>query len=328
MELWGIETLLRTAGTLVVVQCFLQINKVLRNYTPKQPKPVPFPFGSGIAHSYNVTVPSDLPFALGDGAGGMSVQGGREYMEDRIAVIRGLAKGAVWFGVFDGHGGAAVSTFLSTRLPELLFSSSLNPYVAKEDDLPMMMKWAYLQADHEWTEMNKENPKWDGSTAVSALLIRTEGGGGWKVVVANVGDSRAVLCLKGDEVEELSVDHKPTHPGEKMRVEKLGGEISFHKGTWRVERTLAVTRAIGDTHLKPFVVAEPDIQTREIKAGEKASLILASDGLWDVISSLEAAQIIQHCSTKRAEDAAKMLTIEALRRGSKDNITVLVYFFQ
>ena len=79
-------------------------------------------------------------------------------------------------------------------------------------------------------------------------------------MVANVGDSRAVLS-KGGKAVPMSVDHKPNRLDERRRIENAGGVVVW-AGTWRVGGVLAVSRAFGDRMLKQYVVALPDIQVR------------------------------------------------------------------
>jgi len=96
----------------------------------------------------------------------------------------------------------------------------------------------------------------------------------------------------------------------------------FFFGTWRVEGVLAVTRAIGDRRLKKYVSAVPEIKRRKIQEGDQF-LILATDGVWDVLSSQEACEVVL-TSGGDVREAARKLTTTAFNRGSLDNITSLV----
>jgi serine/threonine protein phosphatase PrpC len=84
---------------------------------------------------------------------------------------------------------------------------------------------------------------------------------------------------------------------------------------------LAVTRAIGDRRLKKYVSAVPEIRVRSIKDADEY-LILASDGVWDVLSSQAAVDVV--CAAKDVTEASRRLTETAYKRGSMDNITSLV----
>jgi protein phosphatase 1L len=162
----------------------------------------------------------------------------------------------------------------------------------------------------------------DGSTAVSCLLQppRTPGGAR-RLLVANLGDSRCALVRADGSAVALSVDHKPNRPDERERVVAAGGHVIF-AGCWRVQGDLAVSRAFGDSHLKSFgVSAEPELSRVDLAEGD-TQLILASDGLWDVVDEAQCGSLLRH----RPEplDAARALCEMASQRGSMDNITVLV----
>ncbi|KAL3513774.1 hypothetical protein ACH5RR_026491 [Cinchona calisaya] len=88
----------------------------------------------------------------------------------------------------------------------------------------------------------------------------------------------------------LSVDHKPDRSNERERIEQAGGFVIW-AGTWRVGGVLAVSRAFGDKLLKPYVVAEPEIQEEKIHGVD--FIIIASDGLWNVLSHKDAVAIVQ-----------------------------------
>ncbi|KAH8487583.1 hypothetical protein H0E87_026235, partial [Populus deltoides] len=94
--------------------------------------------------------------------------------------------------------------------------------------------------------------------------------------------------------------------------------------TWRVGGVLAMSRAFGNRMLKQFVVAEPDIQEQKIDQ-EFELLVLASDGLWDVVPNEDAVSIAR--TEEEPETAARKLTEAALTRGSADNITCIVVRF-
>ncbi|KAL6841065.1 hypothetical protein ACP4OV_029034 [Aristida adscensionis] len=172
-----------------------------------------------------------------------------------------------------------------------------------------------------------------GSTAVAALLVRD------RLVVANAGDSRAVLArAAADPPIPLSYDHKPDRPDELARIMAVGGRVVYNNGL-RVRGILAMTRAIGDGFLRPEVISEPDITiTRRTAADE--CLVLASDGLWDALSNKFACDVARQCLVDHAADAAPqavvlepeprcnraaaLLARLALCRGSEDNITAVV----
>jgi serine/threonine protein phosphatase PrpC len=156
------------------------------------------------------------------------------------------------------------------------------------------------------------------------------------ILVANIGDSRAVLC-RSETAYELTRDHKPSDPNEKQRIEGLGGSVIWcgdvdyfgnpikEQGIYRVNGNLALSRAIGDRAERPHVSASPDMVAMDVQEGDEF-IILATDGLWDVMDSSEAVSYVKFVveAGLSKEKVASQVVQEALRRGTFDNITVLV----
>ncbi|KAH7853910.1 hypothetical protein Vadar_007962 [Vaccinium darrowii] len=127
---------------------------------------------------------------------------------------------------------------------------------------------------------------------------------------------------------------KPDRPDEFRRIQACGGRVIFVNGP-RVEGILAMSRALGDKYLKPIVISEPEISFTRRDPGDEC-LILASDGLWDVLSNDLACEIASECLRQEDEgaatvfypsqsaSAATLLTRLALGRRSSDNISVIV----
>jgi protein phosphatase 2C len=137
-----------------------------------------------------------------------------------------------------------------------------------------------------------------------------------------------VLCRGGDGATPvaLSSDHKPDRPDEQERIEAAGGRVIFWEGA-RVLGVLAMSRAIGDGYLKPYVCSVPEVTVAELADGDEC-LILASDGLWDVVSNEAACEVARACLRRGREkwcaEAAALLTKLALARRSADNVSVVV----
>jgi serine/threonine protein phosphatase PrpC len=114
---------------------------------------------------------------------------------------------------------------------------------------------------------------------------------------------------------------------ERERVISAGGSVKWQIDTWRVgPAALQVTRSIGDDDLKPAVTAEPEI-TETILSPEDEYIVMASDGLWDVMKNEEVINIIKD-TVKEPGMCSKRLATEAAQRGSKDNITVILVFLR
>ncbi|CAI0546711.1 unnamed protein product [Linum tenue] len=255
--------------------------------------------------------------------GSASAIGGRKEMEDAVAVELGFKGGYDFFGVYDGHGGAGVAEACRERLHELL-AEEIGAGVAAGAEWGGVMERCFGRMDG----MVEEKDRMVGSTAVVAVVGKEE------VVVANCGDSRAVLCRGGGVVVPLSSDHKPDRPDELERVEAAGGRVINWNG-YRVLGVLSTSRSIGDEYLKPFIISTPEVVVTK-RSPEDEFLILGSDGLWDVISNEDACQVVRRCLKGRmrrrrgssqeppAAEAAAVLAELAMAQGSKDNISVIV----
>ncbi|KAJ4917307.1 putative protein phosphatase 2C 11 [Raphanus sativus] len=242
-----------------------------------------------------------------------SLKGKRATMEDffetRISDVDGQM--VAFFAVFDGHGGARTAEYLKNNL--------FNNLVTHHDfisDTKKAIVQVFKQTDEEYLVEERGQPKNAGSTASTAFLV------GDKLIVANVGDSRVVASINASAVP-LSNDHKPDRSDERQRIEDAGGFIIW-AGTWRVGGILAVSRAFGDKQLKPYVIAEPEIQEEDISTLD--FIVIASDGLWNVLSNEDAVAIARDISD--AETASRKLVQEAYARGSCDNITCIVVRFE
>ncbi|XP_028806830.1 probable protein phosphatase 2C 76 isoform X2 [Neltuma alba] len=242
-----------------------------------------------------------------------SFRGKRVTMEDfydiKISNIDG--RSVCLFGIFDGHGGSRAAEYLKEHL-----FNNLMKHPKFLTDTKLAISETYQQTDADFLDSERDTFRDDGSTASTAVLVDNH------LYVANVGDSRTIISKAGKAIA-LSEDHKPNRTDERKRIENAGGVIMW-AGTWRVGGVLAMSRAFGNRMLKQFVVAEPEIQEQVIDE-ELELLLLASDGLWDVVPNDDAA------SLARAEDepeaAARRLTEAAFSRGSADNITCIVVRF-
>ncbi|KAL9923382.1 protein phosphatase 1L isoform X3 [Glossina fuscipes] len=179
-----------------------------------------------------------------------------------------------------------------------------------------------LAADYKLVEAAKKTTNIAGTTALIAIMQDS------RLIVANVGDSRGVMCNARGIAIPLSFDHKPQQVRERKRIHDAGGFIAF-RGVWRVAGILATSRALGDYPLKDknLVIANPDILTFDLNDHKPAFIILASDGLWDTFSNEEACSFIKE-HLHEPDFGARSLALQSYNRGSVDNITVLVIVFK
>jgi len=243
--------------------------------------------------------------------------GRRPTMEDQI-VIMGCLGGESnedYFAVFDGHGGSTASKYSGQQLHEILHSllqeNVLNPEELT-NQMPTFLKESFLRCNQGLKPLGCQET---GTTAVVAYCR------GNQLWVANAGDSRAVLCKNGTAVR-VTTDHKPTLESERNRILQLKGYVIFG----RVNGVLAVSRALGDFYFHPHVTCEPEVfGPFDVYDGDYQFLILACDGLWDVVDDSKAIQIV--LDSKTPEEGAQRLVTTALQSLSGDNISVIVIFF-
>lgn len=225
----------------------------------------------------------------------------------------GCLAGKFCLGVFDGHGketGATISEFVRNNLAMKMLG-----YKSAKIGMWEGCSWMQTKIEDELYEEGKEG----GTTAVVGIIQNN------MLTVANVGDSRALGILQ-DQVVPLSIDHKPSNKNEKERILQVGGWMHNGYVFGQGGHGLALTRSFGDllAHENEVISATPDIKTFTVVPGDV--LVFASDGLWDVLSNDDVANFIKENISlgELRENTAIELSIEARRRGSRDDITVLI----
>ena len=267
------------------------------------------------------------------------------------------------FAVYDGHGkvGHKVSQFVCDKIENKLqnhpeFYSNVSKALEEtflivndelrnspfEVSLFLFFKNMFII---NWLHFlhNAQFPIFSGTTAVVMLLCNDI------LYVSNVGDSRAVLgeINNNNKINfmNLTTDHKPDKPSERQRIESFGGHVSdppipgHTARAWsckeRIGLGLAMSRSIGDFALKSSgVIALPEITMHPIAKNhnQQQFIILASDGVWDFVSSQEAVNAVGKIMNDggTANDACKELTRISVNRWKeksedyRDDITVIV----
>jgi serine/threonine protein phosphatase PrpC len=138
-----------------------------------------------------------------------------------------------------------------------------------------------------------------------------------------------MLCRDGCGAA-LTRDHTAADAGERKRIAACGGAVAQHGagGQWRVgDAAIAVTRGIGDFDLREQgLTPEPEITRVDITPDDEF-ILLACDGLWDVMDVDDVIALVQS-TVKEPSMVVKRIVAEALTRGSSDNITVVIAFLQ
>lgn len=259
-------------------------------------------------------------------------------------------------GVFDGHGpwGHLVGKRVKKVMPAYLLHywqealNMMNEDLLKNANFDRFGMWkkAFLKTcstvDYDLELHPVIDSLYSGTAAIT--MIRE----GDLMVLANVGDSRAVLGTISDdgslEAVQLTVDFKPNLPQETERIYKSGGivsELDDEPGVSRIRASneelpegpgLALSRAFGDFFVKDFgLISEPDVIQRTITTRDHF-VILATDGVWDVVSNEKAVEIVS--STTERDEAAKRLVDYASGQWKRkrpgfaaDDISVVCLFF-
>ncbi|XP_021772822.1 probable protein phosphatase 2C 73 [Chenopodium quinoa] len=263
----------------------------------------------------------------------------------------------IFCGIFDGHGpwGHFVAKTVRESMPPSLlcnWQEALAQMVLDPDfdiEVEKKMNWfniwkqSYLRAcatiDQELEQHRRIDAYFSGTTALSIVKQ------GDKIIIANVGDSRAVLGTTTDdgdlEAVQLTIDFKPNLPQEAERIMQCNGRVlclhdepGVHR-VWLPDEEvpgLAMSRAFGDYCIKDFgLISVPEVTQRNITSKDQF-IVLATDGVWDVVSNQEAVQIIS--SSPNRGKAAKKLVDHAVRewkrkrRGTAmDDISAVCLFF-
>ncbi|KAJ4968219.1 hypothetical protein NE237_014920 [Protea cynaroides] len=243
----------------------------------------------------------------------------------------GFQADMIFCGVFDGHG--PWGHFVAKRVRESMLSSLLCNWqeiialTSLDPDFDMesckkhhrfdIWKESYIKTcaaiDQELEQHRRIDSYNSGTTALT--IVRQ----GELIVVANVGDSRAVLATTSDDGSlvpmQLTVDFKPNLPQEAERITQCQGRVFCLKDEPGVPRVwlpdeetpgLAMSRAFGDYCVKQHgVISVPEVTQRNITSRDQF-VVLATDGVWDVISNQEAVEVVSG-TPERAKSAKRLV---------------------
>ena len=259
----------------------------------------------------------------------------------------------IYMSVCDGHGveGHFVSDFIKEILPydmseNLKFFNILTDNEKEKEKIFDVIKETFINANEKLVSNEEINSLFSGSTCVSVIYTPE------KLIVPNIGDSRAVLGrlinkeTNEYKVIELSRDHKPTEKDEEKRIlENDGriqpfiedGEFVGPQRVWIKEDEvpgLAMTRSFGDRMAATVgVISEPEIKEYIFNPNDKF-MIIASDGIWEFISSQECINIIKEFyNNNDIKGCCEFLYQESSKRWLKeeeviDDTTMIIVFFE
>lgn len=235
------------------------------------------------------------------------LKGHRKYMEDRIIINDNDLFN--FSCVLDGHGGKSCSDFLQKNLYRYFTAYLKNNYEIKKS-----IKLSFKLINKNFLYYYNKS-----GTTCNLLIINKNIN---KFVLANVGDSRCIICYKNNKVKQISIDHRPENIKEEIRIELLGGKIINN----RVEGILGLTRAFGDKNLSKFVQPDPDIY--EGKINNIKYFLQGSDGIFDYASNKEIIfvfnQYLKKTNNNYKKSVVMLIKYIYKNKKSKDNISIIV----
>lgn len=243
------------------------------------------------------------------------------------------------FWVLDGHRGDKAANFGAYAFPGMFGPTVLGGGELPPDD---EIREVFEAIDEEWISQVGQNLQLESGSTVLGALASQQDDGLYSMKLLNCGDSRGVVIRSPDEDPDLSpvllesVDHKPCNPAERSRIEAAGGWVSENG---RVNGLLAMSRCLGDSELKSDsnrlaseqkVSCVPDVsELRDVSPG--TIVVLACDGLWDVMGADDVAAFVQSYLRMFPEgdlgEIASLLVLKSLAEGSLDNVTVMISQF-
>lgn len=258
-------------------------------------------------------------------------------MEDAhcaITQLPGNLKDWSFFAVFDGHAGALISEQCASKLLKYIVNTDefkkVDPELAPSlSELEKGIREGFLELDERLRKLPQVVSGEDksGSTAICVLITPEH------IFFANCGDSRAML-VRGNEVAFATTDHKPVHPTEKQRIQDAGGSVIVQ----RVNGSLAVSRSLGDYAFKAdrdlaateqLISPEPEVTVVDRNKDEDQILVLACDGIWDVMKNDDLWSLVDE-RMQRIDDLSKVcneVIDHCLYKGSSDNMSVVLVAF-
>ncbi|XP_060211269.1 probable protein phosphatase 2C 72 [Lycium barbarum] len=247
-----------------------------------------------------------------------SQQGSKGLNQDSAILYQGYGvENGAFGGVFDGHGenGHIVSKLVVNKLPSLLLKQIASlPKITSLGKNFNKWKEAFLSSfklmDKDIRSIEKLDCSCSGTTAVVAIRQEDD------LIIANLGDSRAVLGRKSEEgvieAVQLTTDLKPSLPYEAERIRNCDGRVLALQEEPHIKRVwlphedvpgLAMSRAFGDFMLKNYgIISKPDVSYHHISPHDQF-LVLATDGVWDVLSNDQVVSIV--CAANNAAAASE-----------------------
>eukprot|EP00300_Choanocystis_sp_HF-7_P036891 c52836_g1_i1.p1 GENE.c52836_g1_i1~~c52836_g1_i1.p1 ORF type:complete len:332 (-),score=71.16 c52836_g1_i1:139-1134(-) len=262
--------------------------------------------------------------------GGSCMQGWRLEMED-VTTVKHIRSdpGCSLLAVYDGHGGSLIATLASQAVEEELCAKLCEHKDLSPETLTALLHDMFIRIDNTLRTTSGFDKSTDSSGSTAVLCLITES----HIILANLGDSRAVICTGGRAIP-LSEDHKPSNSGERARIEAADCQVLMG----RVNGNLALSRAFGDFEYKQrddlapeeqAVSSAPEISVHARSEADEF-IVLACDGIWDVMSNDAVCKLVREALDGGEGDPSVIceeLLDTCLDLDSRDNMSALLCLF-
>lgn len=287
--------------------------------------------------------------------GCVGIQGARSEMEDAIVLREEGLNNFTYAAVFDGHAGFASAKFLKDELYNECAIALQDGSLLESNDVGATreaLRKAFLEADRKLLSWLEEvNDEVDSGSTATVMFV-----GGGRLIVSHIGDSSVVLSRSGKPVQ-ITSPHRPygnskVSLDEIRRIKAAGGWVT----NGRICGDISVSRAFGDMRFKTkkkdmlekgiregkwtgkfasriklsgdWVTATPDIYHADLGT-DIEFIIVASDGLWDCMNSLDAVKFVRNQLRQHrdVQCACEALANAALKRNTQDNVSIIIADF-
>jgi len=226
--------------------------------------------------------------------------------------------------IFDGHGGTRCVDFVAENLCDRI-GKALVKENRRFEHLETAIFDGFKACDDEFTRSAQTNSDNSGCCALISFVCQN------RVILGWTGDCRAVFW-DGSRAHQLTTDHRPNEPSENKRITDLGGSIINN----RINGVLSPSRCFGDLDIRTksaegVLIAEPCVsQVNDLKdstlRNHTAFMILATDGVWDVMSNEVACEIVARSlkASGQNPEAASLRLVDEASRLTTDDVSVIV----
>ena len=223
-----------------------------------------------------------------------------------------------YFAVLDGHNGQGCAEFSVHNLLPNIFEF-VDDNLDWGEQLPQAMVNGFEKTHRDFAA----NGKLSGTTCTSVIID------GQNAYIGNVGDSKAIFD-DGKGVYDLTIDHRlESNPAERKRIIEKGGIVDRSKvggtkhGPLRVDGTLCVSRSLGDIDVSKLVTATPDVTCIKLPP-TGGRIIIASDGVWDVLTSQNVANFARKYPNDLDLACDRILRKTFKMKGFRDDTTCII----